>query len=232
MEASGTYRLLGSSPLARGLLPARQASGAGARIIPARAGFTAGTPRSSPWSSDHPRSRGVYGGHLEWPREHRGSSPLARGLRSTPEQQGPRSRIIPARAGFTSPATTRGPIRSDHPRSRGVYDRRFCAASISAGSSPLARGLRPACRRRGRRQRIIPARAGFTLRHRPGGYEHWDHPRSRGVYPPGHAQAPPACGSSPLARGLPSPLVTEPTSKGIIPARAGFTPAFLPHANP
>ena len=52
----------GSSPLARGL---RSASGLHIvqdRIIPARAGFTAGRRSRSAASADHPRSRGVYHG--------------------------------------------------------------------------------------------------------------------------------------------------------------------------
>ena len=71
------------------------------------------------------------------------------------------------------------------------------------GSSPLARGLprtdHPALRER----RIIPARAGFTMRSPAPMTAATDHPRSRGVY----ARA--ADGQELLA--------------GIIPARAGFT---------
>ena len=93
--------------------------------------------------------------------------------------------------------------RLDHPRSRGVYPREVGAASLTAGSSPLARGLqRPHVQGVGR-QGIIPARAGFTDAER----------RLQEHYP----------GSSPLARGLlerPHELLS---SGGIIPARAGFT---------
>ena len=32
---------------------------------------------------------------------------------------------------------------ADHPRSRGVYAKRLRASKAGAGSSPLARGLRP-----------------------------------------------------------------------------------------
>ena len=52
--------ILGSSPLARGLLPPDPSQGSHVRIIPARAGFTRWPtwwPASLP---DHPRSRGVY----------------------------------------------------------------------------------------------------------------------------------------------------------------------------
>ena len=113
----------------------------------------------------------------------------------------------------------------DHPRSRGVYWPRRSSALRRRGSSPLARGLlatKPAIGAipgssplaRGLLQeyepggaigRIIPARAGFTLRRHAQGRHGPDHPRSRGVYTrklkPGAA----LIGSSPLARGLRGP---------------------------
>ena len=75
--------------------------------------------------------------------------------------------------------------------------------SLSAGSSPLARGLRggrPAwCSGGG----IIPARAGFTLMWSMLGASSADHPRSRGVYDVVWWDNYDESGSSPLARGLP-----------------------------
>ena len=50
-----------------------------------------------------------------------------------------------------------------------------------------------------------------------------DHPRSRGVYTVGLGSGEWGCGSSPLARGLPQPGGHLRDSRGIIPARAGFT---------
>ena len=100
----------------------------------------------------------------------------------------------------------------------------------AGGSSPLARGLRPAGQRVILAVGIIPARAGFTP-HRPRrGPDCEDHPRSRGVYDwRDHVQ--PVCdGSSPLARGLPSPSGETATIRGIIPARAGFTRAVRARA--
>ena len=132
----------GSSPLARGLLPRRREHEQHARIIPARAGFTSSSSRTSPATADHPRSRGVYNWRDKSPAVRRGSSPLARGLpRECPTSHG-RGWIIPARAGFTS--SWRRPARpsADHPRSRGVY------SGVGAARFPEGR--------------IIPARAGFT----------------------------------------------------------------------
>ena len=67
-RSRGVYRrlplprggLMGSSPLARGLLAAVLDRILGARIIPARAGFTCIGGSRRRGSSDHPRSRGVY----------------------------------------------------------------------------------------------------------------------------------------------------------------------------
>ena len=115
--------------------------------------------------------------------------------------------------------------RTDHPRSRGVYDILEMQTQGKIGSSPLARGLlvNGLLRRDGRR--IIPARAGFTLRLRCRRHGREDHPRSRGVYAASRPPRTGAGGSSPLARGLLSILVTEEFDLRIIPARAGFTAA-------
>ena len=51
-----------------------------------------------------------------------------------------------------------------------------------------------------------------------------DHPRSRGVYVPGHRGDPEKPGSSPLARGLHELRDIARQDIRIIPARAGFTP--------
>ena len=73
--------------------------------------------------------------------------------------------------------------------------------------------------------RIIPARAGFTRPRRPPQPGRPDHPRSRGVYSPGPWAPASSRGSSPLARGLPCGSDEAGDDAGIIPARAGFTPA-------
>ena len=90
---------------------------------------------------DHPRSRGVYGQAHRSITSLSGSSPLARGLLLHLRAQQSRSRIIPARAGFTFPGHPRLAARVDHPRSRGVYCAFAVIFTTSVGSSPLARGL-------------------------------------------------------------------------------------------
>ena len=111
----------GSSPLARGLHAAARPLDRPSGIIPARAGFTKeGRPtRGGP--PDHPRSRGVYTGWTLHTLRHRGSSPLARGLRNEHRGHHHQQRIIPARAGFTAGRLWPIIVSRDHPRSRGVY---------------------------------------------------------------------------------------------------------------
>ena len=132
-------------------------------------------------------------------------------------------RIIPARAGFT-----RWPVcwlawLSDHPRSRGVYHLLRSICMIRSGSSPLARGLLAVLLVFVVPERIIPARAGFTLSEREDGEADGDHPRSRGVYPSSLPATVSGPGSSPLARGLQASDLPESAGRRIIPARAGFT---------
>ena len=174
--------------------------------------------------ADHPRSRGVYPRPQRPQRSCPGSSPLARGLPAASPVRAAAAGIIPARAGFTRPSLLELDRLRDHPRSRGVYNDRWQASWNAAGSSPLARGLRPAVHRPVRPPRIIPARAGFTESNPRCDHPGWDHPRSRGVYcgsahPDGLAP-----GSSPLARGLQKLILKIEMSIRIIPARAGFTP--------
>ena len=213
----------GSSPLARGLPSVSALSCLPARIIPARAGFTPDGPRLTAGGGDHPRSRGVY---LPLTHPHppsTGSSPLARGLPRALTRTIRLCRIIPARAGFTLCTCHRAPAPADHPRSRGVYFHYFLSSSYPYGSSPLARGLRPLGGPGSDTSRIIPARAGFTLRPSATHVTLMDHPRSRGVYCVEIAPAAWFVGSSPLARGLPRPQRATIRLCRIIPARAGFT---------
>ena len=196
---------------------------AGWRIIPARAGFTAGVARVVPVRQDHPRSRGVYFTVRTFPDAWSGSSPLARGLRSLRRRVRVCSRIIPARAGFTAPSPASPSRCGDHPRSRGVYGVLAGTRPWGVGSSPLARGLQAPGLRRRRPAGIIPARAGFTLISGMLGPGLTDHPRSRGVYLTGQADFGALPGSSPLARGLPLPGAVRGRRRRIIPARAGFT---------
>ena len=134
-------RIMGSSPLARGLRMVAGASHHVVGIIPARAGFTFPNSTDKVDKKDHPRSRGVYYPKVTRIIYDEGSSPLARGLPHDRSRPAGCRRIIPARAGFTPgrPALRRG--NQDHPRSRGVYAELTIKRIKVEGSSPLARGL-------------------------------------------------------------------------------------------
>ena len=242
-ETFGADFFGGSSPLARGLRAMRRVGSFDTRIIPARAGFTAGEYLDMAVGMDHPRSRGVYVPRPLKRARTGGSSPLARGLPDPARRVDRRPRIIPARAGFTSVIMSRAATLKDHPRSRGVYIPPRTTGSCGIGSSPLARGLRRPSHTQINRSGIIPARAGFTGRWRSRGPKPWDHPRSRGVYPPHRLSSGTRAdhprsrgvyvasawkcavmtGSSPLARGLLRAIGHRRDLNRIIPARAGFT---------
>ena len=214
---------MGSSPLARGLrrivLPRNESH----RIIPARAGFT--TVPSGPIAAepDHPRSRGVYNINSQITETGIGSSPLARGLPVPKGTINFEARIIPARAGFTRFSASSGVGLKDHPRSRGVYNKRDQTQTIPRGSSPLARGLLLLDYDEAPIGGIIPARAGFTDATLKFKNTLSDHPRSRGVYIFVFRSDLATLGSSPLARGLHLRSCQSHPENRIIPARAGFT---------
>ena len=242
-----TFESPSDHPRSRGVYGIRRTTPPGpGRIIPARAGFTPAPRRPIRAAGDHPRSRGVYAAARHCSTVRTGSSPLARGLHPGCEAFIGDMGIIPARAGFTPGAGRAVRGSRDHPRSRGVYAGCRRPGGGARGSSPLARGLRPATAAtwtsmgssplaRGLplarlRQRvsygIIPARAGFTTCTWMGCPRIPDHPRSRGVYGPRGAARLCRGGSSPLARGL---QVEDPLGfrrRRIIPARAGFTPGW------
>ena len=98
----GSGWVLGSSPLARGLRVQSLLAHDIAGIIPARAGFTVLFDGSFGVRADHPRSRGVYLALRLVIIMLSGSSPLARGLLNTEDTIAQDTRIIPARAGFTT----------------------------------------------------------------------------------------------------------------------------------
>ena len=226
--SAGVVQDWGSSPLARGLLEPARRRHSRRGIIPARAGFTPPRPTLPQRLPDHPRSRGVYRSTRLRTAAGLGSSPLARGLRRLLRPPRMRSRIIPARAGFTAPPTSRCGSSRDHPRSRGVYGGTIPAGEAGCGSSPLARGLRPEARLGPPALGIIPARAGFTFFTSQTEPSQKDHPRSRGVYSRMVQQTVEDLGSSPLARGLRRSMSGRPRRPGIIPARAGFTTRCAP----
>ena len=113
--------LSGSSPLSRGIPVAVAACLIIEGIIPALAGNTGSSGLAPLTVSDHPRSRGEYGGHCLPFGAGAGSSPLSRGIRWDRDPQRLQRGIIPALAGNTSVGGRLPRKRQDHPRSRGEY---------------------------------------------------------------------------------------------------------------
>ena len=197
--------MIGSSPLARGLLRRTQYCHFCGRIIPACAGFTTAPQTSPTMSGDHPRLRGVYMQPYFRVTSATGSSPLARGLPVGSICHMCMFRIIPACAGFT--------VEQLEP------------SKVDAGSSPLARGLPVSLTWDATRQGIIPACAGFTPTPGSSTPHGPDHPRLRGVYLKTVDALVQTVGSSPLARGLLGARGIDRAGRRIIPACAGFTGA-------
>ena len=161
-----------------------------------------------------------------------GSSPRVRGKRGRVCRFVCSSRLIPARAGKTASSSPMVTIRRAHPRACG--ENRVPAGIVAGhpGSSPRVRGKPVVDRHPLARRRLIPARAGKT---------------PRGPDPPSPVRAHPrACGencapwrvrhlcwgSSPRVRGKrPFPQLRA-GAPGLIPARAGKTPAASPATDP
>ena len=219
----GTIGDDGSSPLVRGQHRLVREQHHRIRIIPARAGPTPCSPTARTPATDHPRSCGANCGGYGGDDACDGSSPLVRGQPVNRSHCPFWWRIIPARAGPTSSERHAPSTMTDHPRSCGANAVGLISAPFRGGSSPLVRGQPPAGLSaisprgssplvRGQRyhqnqksaqRRIIPARAGPTvrLRHRSRGRA--DHPRSCGANSLVQAQPQEATGSSPLVRGQP-----------------------------
>ena len=123
------------------------------RIIPARAGQTGSSP-----AGPHGRP---------------GSSPRVRGKQVAVDLFLAEERIIPARAGQTPPLITMVETSPDHPRACGANSLHARLVAYEPGSSPRVRGKRRESQRMIQRTRIIPARAGQTVRFYAKTLERW-----------------------------------------------------------
>ena len=228
LDYARKYFEAGSSPLARGKLTVPTSTRLMRRLIPARAGKTHPYAEVAWYATAHPRSRGENRLSDHWDPGPSGSSPLARGKRLRVLGGGGLGGLIPARAGKTGTPTSSPRGHAAHPRSRGENAEERSERAAHAGSSPLARGKLGFLRRRGRRCRLIPARAGKTPETHPRASPTSAHPRSRGENSLARLEIQSREGSSPLARGKLSLQAYYPLQGRLIPARAGKTP----HADP
>ena len=120
------------------------------------------------------------------------------------------------------------PVALAHPRSRGEHAWASDGISNGVGSSPLARGARTHQEEPGAVRRLIPARAGSTVRPPSRRRCSWAHPRSRGEHVVSQTVTVPSGGASPLARGARDRPGTPRPARGLIPARAGSTARTAP----
>ncbi len=154
----------GSSPRERGAHPVGRGEAEGDGLIPARAGSTRPAGRAARRSRAHPRASGEHCQHTTSACSVTGSSPRERGARAGLLGGIFPHRLIPARAGSTlSVPTTPGPTRA-HPRASGEHRTPQSLPPAFDGSSPRERGARHRSRRAVRGHRLIPARAGSTVR--------------------------------------------------------------------
>ena len=132
-------------------------------------------------------------------------------------------RFIPAGAGNTHCRSACAQCRSVHPRWRGEHSIQTSPLPDSHGSSPLARGTHLFEAENAGGVRFIPAGAGNTLRRLCRHASLSVHPRWRGEHAIEAQGVVQIHGSSPLARGTPTPSPDRSEKARFIPAGAGNT---------
>ena len=163
----------GSSPRVRGKPGRIRWRKLDRRIIPARAGQTSRFARSSVQKPDHPRACGANFADDQAKVCFDGSSPRVRGKLFQAADSARVGRIIPARAGQTQRWSPLPPDGPDHPRACGANVSGWRVSSSNSGSSPRVRGKQHVADELARRHRIIPARAGQTVRFYAKTLERW-----------------------------------------------------------
>ena len=213
----------GSSPRVRGKRKPPRSRGRVGRLIPARAGKTVDRVHAGLQSRAHPRACGENNAGVSGNASILGSSPRVRGKWQRPRPVHLRGRLIPARAGKTSPPRTSWCSGTAHPRACGENPDRQCGTARSRGSSPRVRGKPDRLRALADDLRLIPARAGKTRCTHARVPPLRAHPRACGENAGGaHPRLGPG-GSSPRVRGKLRPGAHRLRALGLIPARAGKT---------
>ncbi len=218
-------RPVGSSPHARGAPADGPGHVRAGGLIPACAGSTILELVHSVPVPAHPRMRGEHPLRTTRPASSHGSSPHARGALSRIGYDAEWRGLIPACAGSTGVVPQQAVAALAHPRMRGEHWFTSELAYEVWGSSPHARGARPALWPRVTAFGLIPACAGSTSTTRYPTPRSRAHPRMRGehLYREGSGEM--LTGSSPHARGAP-PLLRHCVHRGrLIPACAGSTAA-------
>ena len=159
-----TIMSIGSSPRMRGTLAAERAVKRRYGIIPAYAGNTGLGLERLDSDRDHPRVCGEHVPGVWTCRGYWGSSPRMRG---TPPLMRPARiprGIIPAYAGNTGEWTQQAYVVGDHPRVCGEHQCKKTERHLAWGSSPRMRGTPKSKTDNAKKNGIIPAYAGNTIR--------------------------------------------------------------------
>ena len=227
-RAGRRHHWWGSSPRGRGK-PSRHTNlGVCLGLIPARAGKTSSsTPRAATRKA-HPRAGGENYGRVEETADGRGSSPRGRGKLLQCFECQPGRGLIPARAGKTAARSASPGKRRAHPRAGGENRLAVRLASELGGSSPRGRGKQHGRQLTAMTGRLIPARAGKTIRRGPRGAPAPTHPRAGGENKFGGLGVDGRLGSSPRGRGKRASRTALTLGTRLIPARAGKTPPCNP----
>ena len=170
----------GTSPRARGKHQHVKVGLGPIRNIPACAGKTANHERFGKKDREHPRVRGENGFRRSTALPDGGTSPRARGKPTRNFVRVRFERNIPACAGKTDCLWGLIGTPQEHPRVRGENRQPATAATVSAGTSPRARGKPAGYSPQHGRYRNIPACAGKTPTVPNGGIRRREHPRVRG----------------------------------------------------
>ena len=155
--------VMGSPPLARGILNCHLQIFLINGITPACAGNTWQGDKVQPTTKDHPRLRGEYINRGKIFSDGLGSPPLARGIPWCQIRRHFMTGITPACAGNTRFITKIRRVAWDHPRLRGEYGKVLLVRQLSIGSPPLARGIHHGVYRTDKGAGITPACAGNTM---------------------------------------------------------------------
>ena len=213
----------GSSLRGRGKRSVEQTLDIGRGLIPARAGKTFRLPPPRRGAEAHPCAGGENAAMRRTRRTLRGSSLRGRGKPETRRTGATSIRLIPARAGKTAGACRTWLPLGAHPCAGGENHHDCDCEIVPAGSSLRGRGkpgYSPLFRRR---QGLIPARAGKTLR----GMERHQvieaHPCAGGENALGSVLHGLVGGSSLRGRGKLGAPPTQLRRSRLIPARAGKT---------
>ena len=154
----------GSSPRERGTADDFERRRLWCRVIPARAGNSSSRQRRPGRPSGHPRESGEQSMcHCVLCR-HAGSSPRERGTAHGTGLRMILRRVIPARAGNRWQIEDRQAAASGHPRESGEQASKWPWTVNAGGSSPRERGTETDEGAEVNMLRVIPARAGNSLR--------------------------------------------------------------------